>query len=88
MAFNSSEEFCLIGNCGIGTSGIYSIVAFCLYVLAGFIMCCTPKPEPMLCRKKEEHEKEADEEAHEEEEKKKAHASEGDDDGMVPAKTE
>lgn len=52
LLFNT--QVCTLGSlsCDLGLGGIYSIVAWACYFVASIIMCFTPSPDPLLCKKK------------------------------------
>lgn len=51
--FMFDNQFCSIGGlgCELGNGGIYSIVAWACYFIASILLCFTPTPEPVCCKK-------------------------------------
>jgi hypothetical protein len=59
------STYCTTGDCDMGSGAYYNMVAGILYFIASLLMCCTPKPEPLIrgCCKKKGDSKAADEDA-------------------------
>jgi hypothetical protein len=55
----NNGTFCTAGgtNCSWGQGSTWSVLALILYFISSCIMCCTPRPDPLLCKHRE-HKKE------------------------------
>lgn len=59
IQLNANDENYMWEGCQLEQGGIYSIIAFCCFFLAGCWFCFSPKPDPIFCQKDDEDAKPA-----------------------------